>query len=247
MGQTGVGDSVGRVVAVLRDAGRAEDTVRRQQAVLDRFAAFLTGRGLDTASERVCIEFIAVQTGIRLGLLREPVKDRAVQAVRRPVVLMADVLAGRAVDVDRPVIPATDHCPTKFRPLRDDYVASCRRRGNAEATVVTKDKAASRFLAYLVEVGVDDLRRWACGTCRASCCVNGDCDARPSRRCGRAWPISWTSWPRRAGHRRVWRIGCRRRGTSVTSPSRTCGPLMRSAGCWPGSTVSPPPANATTR
>ena len=33
----------------------------------------------------------------------------------------------------------------------------CRRRGNAEATVVTKDRAASRFLAYLVEVGVDDL------------------------------------------------------------------------------------------
>ena len=94
MGEIGVRDCVGRVVAVLRDAGRAEDTVRRQQAVLDRFAAFLTGRGLDTASERVCIDFIANQTGVRLGSLREPVKDRAVQAVRRPVVLMADVLAG---------------------------------------------------------------------------------------------------------------------------------------------------------
>src|SRR5262249_54872301 len=29
--------------------------------------------------------------------------------------------------------------------------------GNAEATVVTKDKAVSRFLGYLDEVGVDDL------------------------------------------------------------------------------------------
>jgi hypothetical protein len=95
-----------RVLAVLRDAGRAEYTVRRQQAVLDRFAAFLTGRGVDTASEGVCIDFIANQTGVRLGALREPVNDRAVQAVRRPVVLMADVLAGRAVDVDRTVIPA---------------------------------------------------------------------------------------------------------------------------------------------
>ena len=53
MGEAGVKDSVGRVLAVLRDAGRAEDTVRRQQAVLDRFAGFLTGRGVDTASERV--------------------------------------------------------------------------------------------------------------------------------------------------------------------------------------------------
>jgi integrase/recombinase XerD len=125
--------------------------------VLDRFAAFLAGRGLDTASDRVCIDFIANQTGVRLGSLREQVNNRAVQAVRRPVVLMADVLAGRAVEVDRTVVPAKDGCAPKFRPLRDDYLALCRRRGNAEATVVAKDRAASRFLAYLDEVGVDDL------------------------------------------------------------------------------------------
>jgi site-specific recombinase XerC len=144
-------------LAVLRGAGRAGGTVRRQQVVLDRFAAFLAGRGLDTASDRVCIDFIANQTGVRLGSLREPVSDRAVQAVRRPVVLMADVLAGRAVEVDRAVVPAKDGCPAKFRPLRDEYLASCRRRGNAEATVVAKDRAASRFLGYLDEVGAGDL------------------------------------------------------------------------------------------
>ncbi|WP_343577676.1 tyrosine-type recombinase/integrase [Mycobacterium sp.] len=157
MGEADLRDAVGRVLAALRDAGRTEGTVGRHQVVLDRFAAFLAGRGLDTVSERVCIEFIANQTGVRLGSLREPVTERDVQAVRRPVVLMADVLAGRTVDVDRSVIPAKDDCPAEFRPLRDDYVAFCRVRGNAEATVVTKDKAASRFLRYLVEVGVDDL------------------------------------------------------------------------------------------
>ena len=83
--------------------------------------------------------------------------DRDVQAVRRPVVLMADALAGRAVEVDRSVIPAKDHCPARFRPLRDDYLASCRGRGNSQGTVVAKDKAVSRFLAYLDDVGVDDL------------------------------------------------------------------------------------------
>lgn len=89
--------------------------------------------------------------------MQESVKDRYVHAVRRPVVLMADALAGRAVEVDRSVIPLTDGCPSRSRPLRDDYVASCRGRGNAEATVVAKDKAASRFLRYLDEVGIDDL------------------------------------------------------------------------------------------
>ena len=182
MGETGVRDCVGRVVAVLREAGRAEDTVRRQQVVLDRFAAFLAGRGLDTASERVCLDFIANQTGVGLGSLREPVKDRVVQAVRRPVVLMADVLAGRVVDVDRTVVPARDGCPAKFRPLRDDYLASCRRRGNAEATVVAKDRAASRFWPTWSRWARMISRRSACETCRASCCVNVDCGARPSRR-----------------------------------------------------------------
>jgi integrase len=89
--------------------------------------------------------------------LREPVWDKGVQAVRRPVVLMADALAGRAVVIDEPVIPVKDGCPARFRMLRDEYVASCRARGNAEATVAAKDKAVSRFLGYLDEVGPGDL------------------------------------------------------------------------------------------
>ena len=70
---------------------------------------------------------------------------------------MADALAGRAVVIDQSVIPAKDGCPARFRPLRDDYVASCRARGNAEATVAAKDKAVSRFLGYLDETGAGDL------------------------------------------------------------------------------------------
>ncbi len=157
MGEADVRVAVGGVLAALREAGRAEHTIRRHQVVLDRFAAFLAGRGLNTASDQVCVDFIANQTGIRLGALRESVGDRDVQAVRRPVVLMADALAGRAVVIDRSVIPPKDGCPARFRPLRDDYVASCRVRGNAEATVSAKDKAVSRFLGYLDEVGVEDL------------------------------------------------------------------------------------------
>jgi site-specific recombinase XerD len=155
MGEADVRAAVGRVLTALREAGRSEGTIRRYQAVLDRFAAFLGGRGLSTASDRVCVDFIAGQTGIRLGTLREPVADRDVNAVRRSAVLMADALAGRVVVIDRPVIPAKDACPARFRPLRDDYVASCRARGNAEATLAAKDKAASRFLGYLDETGVD--------------------------------------------------------------------------------------------
>jgi integrase/recombinase XerD len=157
MGDVDVRDAVDRVVTLVRDAGRHELTIGEYRAVLDRFAAFLTGRGVDTASESMCIEFIADQTGVRLGSLHERVSDSKVHGVRRPVLVLAEVLAGRAVDIDRSLIPAKDGCPVRFRPLRDDYLASCRRRGNAEATVVTKDRAARGFLAYLVDVGVGDL------------------------------------------------------------------------------------------
>ena len=170
-----------RVLAVLRDAGRAEGTVRRQQVVLDRFAAFLAGRGLDTASDRVCIDFIANQTGVRLGSLREPVNDRDVQAVRRPVVLMADVLAGRAVEVDRSVIPAKDGCPARFRPLRDDYLASCRGAATPRRPWSRRTRRPAGSWATWTRWASMISRRSACGTCRASCCANVDCDARPSR------------------------------------------------------------------
>jgi integrase/recombinase XerD len=157
MGVEDVRVAAGRVLAALREAGRSEGTIRRYQVVMDRFTAFLDGRGLSAASDQVCVDFIAGQTGTRLGALREPVADGDVQAVRRPVVLMADALADRAVVVDRPVILVKDGCPARFRPLRDEYVASCRARGNAEATLVAKGKAASRFLGYLDEAGASDL------------------------------------------------------------------------------------------
>lgn len=55
------------------------------------------------------------------------------------------------------MIPVKEGCPARFRPLGDDYLASCRRRGNAQATVIAKDKTISRFLAYLEEAGADDI------------------------------------------------------------------------------------------
>lgn len=157
MGEADVGVAVGRVLAALGEAGRSEGTVRRHRVVLERFAAFLAGRGLDAVSDQVCLDFIAGQTGTRLGALRESLRDKDVQAVRRPVVLMAEALAGRAVVIDRSVIPVKDGCPARFRLLRDEYVVSCGARGNAEATVAAKDKAVGRFLGYLDEVGAGDL------------------------------------------------------------------------------------------
>ena len=140
MGEVDVRGAADRVLAALREAGRSERTVRGHEVVLDRFILFLAGRGLGTVSERVCIDFVENQTGVRLGSLRESVNDRDVKAVRRSVVLLVEVLEGRPVDVGRSVIAVKDGCPVGFRGLRDDYLACCRARGNAEATVLRRNR-----------------------------------------------------------------------------------------------------------
>lgn len=151
-----VRDCIDRVVSAEYDAGRAESTIQAHRVVLDRFADFMDERGLDQASDLVCIDFIANETGVRLGSLRESVEDRAVTAVRRPVVLLAEALVGRVLDVGRAVISTKDPCPPRFSPVRQEYLLWCRGRGNAEATVKTKGGRVSQFLDYLDQVGVDD-------------------------------------------------------------------------------------------
>src|SRR6266571_1336332 len=47
--------------------------------------------------------------------------------------------------------------PVRSREARDEYLTACRRRRNAEASVVTKQRAADAFLAYLEETGRETL------------------------------------------------------------------------------------------
>ena len=49
--------------------------------------------------------------------------------------------------------PLVERCPARFRVVRDEYLEACRRRGNAEASVVTKQRTADQFLAYLISLG----------------------------------------------------------------------------------------------
>ena len=59
--------------------------------------------------------------------------------------------------VGQATTPLVERCPARFRAARDEYLGACRRRGNAEASVVTKQRAADQFLAYLEEVGRETL------------------------------------------------------------------------------------------
>jgi integrase/recombinase XerD len=59
--------------------------------------------------------------------------------------------------VGQATAPPAERCPARFRAARDEYLAACRQRGNAEASVATKQRAADQFLAYLDEVGRETL------------------------------------------------------------------------------------------
>jgi integrase/recombinase XerD len=146
-----------RVIAALRAAGRSRTTIKRHRAELNAFARFLQARGQDLPTEADCLDFVAERSGCRLAGLRERVSCRQAQLARRPLVLLMECLNGGMPQVGQATAPLVDRCPPCFRAARDGYLAACRGRRNAEASVVTKQRAADAFLAYLEEVGLEAL------------------------------------------------------------------------------------------
>jgi integrase/recombinase XerD len=145
------------VIVALRSAGRSKTTIKRYKAEFNAFAGFLEARGALLVTEAVCLDFIAERSGCRLAGLREPTGCRRAQLARRPLILLMEGLDGGLVRVGQATTPLVDRCPTRFRAARDEYLTACRQRGNAEASVATKQRAADQFLAYLDEVGRETL------------------------------------------------------------------------------------------
>ena len=152
-----VREASARVIAALSAAGRSRTTIKRHEAELNAFARFLQARGQDLPTEADCLDFVAERSGCRLAGLREPASSREAQLARRPLVLLMECLDGGMPRVGQATAPLVDRCPPRFRPARDEYLAACRARGNAEASVVTKQCAADAFLAYLEEAGRESL------------------------------------------------------------------------------------------
>ena len=146
-----------RVIAALSAAGRSRTTVKRHEAELNAFARFLQARGQGLPAEADCLDFVAQRSGCRLAGLREPASSRQAQLARRPLVLLMECLDGGMPRVGQATAPLADRCPPCFRAARDEYLAACRRRRNAEASVVTRQRAADAFLAYLEEAGLETL------------------------------------------------------------------------------------------
>jgi len=152
-----VREASARVIAALSAAGRSRTTIKRHEAELNAFARFLQARGQDLPTEVDCLDFVAQRSGCRLAGLREPASSRQAQLARRPLVLLMECLDGGVPQVGQATAPLVDRCPPCFRAARDEYLAACRRRGNAEASVVTKQRAADAFLAYLEGFGRETL------------------------------------------------------------------------------------------
>ena len=153
MQSTVVLDASVRVIVGLKAAARSGATIKRHEAELGAFVGFLEARGRAVPTEVDCLDFIAERSGCRLAGLRDRTSCRRAQLARRPLILLMEALAGGVPTVGQATTPPVDRCPARFRTARDEYLGACRRRGNAEATVVTKQRAAEQFLVYLEEVG----------------------------------------------------------------------------------------------
>lgn len=148
-----VRDASERVIVTLMAASRSRATIKCYQAELGAFAGFLEARGRSVPTEVDCLDFIAERSGCRLAGLREPTRSARAQIARRSLILLLEALAGGVPTVGQVTTPLVERCPARFRAVRDEYLGACRRRGNAEATVATKQQAVDQFLAYLEEVG----------------------------------------------------------------------------------------------
>jgi integrase len=159
MQATVVGDASERVIVALVAAGRSRATIKCYQAQFNAFAGFLEARGRAVPTEVDCLDFIAERSGSRLAGLRDRTSCTRAQLARRPLILLLEALAGGVPVVGQATTPPVERCPARFRAVRDEYLVACRRRGNAEATVVTKQQAADQFLAYLEEVGRETIEQ----------------------------------------------------------------------------------------
>lgn len=157
MEEVNIRDVLARVIVALLAAGRSSTTIKRHEAEFNAFAGFLEARGQAFPTEADCLDFVAERSGSRLADLREPTSSRHAQLARRPLILLMECLDGSLPQVGQATTPLVDRCPARFRAVRDEYLAACRRLGNAEASVATKQRVADQFLAYLDEVGRETL------------------------------------------------------------------------------------------
>lgn len=148
-----------QVIAALQAAGRSKATIKRYEAEFNAFARFLDARGVGLPTAADCLDFIAERSGFWLAGLREPTSSRHAQLARRPLILLRECLDGDLPRVGQATTPPVERCPARFRGARDEYLATCRRRGNAEASVATKQRAADQFLTYLEEIGRETLEQ----------------------------------------------------------------------------------------
>lgn len=159
MQATSVREASGRVIVALKMAGRSKTTIKRHRAEFNAFAGFLEARSRVLPTEADCLDFIFERSGCRIAGLREPTSCRRAQLARRPLIMLMETLAGDVPKVGQATTPPLERCPARFRLIRDEYLEACRRRGNAEASVVTKQRVADQFLAYLEEVGRDSVEQ----------------------------------------------------------------------------------------
>lgn len=157
MEETTIRQASAQVILALTAAGRSRTTIKRHRAELNALGRFVEARGRGVPSEADCLDFIAERSGSRLASLRERTGSRRAQLARRPLILLMEVLAGGPPTVGQVTTPPVDRCPARFRAARDGYLAACRGRGNSEASIATKQRAAEQFLAYLEEVGRQSL------------------------------------------------------------------------------------------
>jgi site-specific recombinase XerD len=148
------------VVLALQKHQCSESTVSNYRKTLNDFLCYLErSKGTCPPQEKDCVDFIESMTGVKLEYLYATSPSNKVGRVRRPLVLLLEVLCTGKADMNKGYGRyAAQKCPLRFDALLQEYLKHCVERGNAEATISPKRIYATSFFCYLDALDIKDVQ-----------------------------------------------------------------------------------------
>jgi site-specific recombinase XerD len=146
------------VVLAIEECGRSKLTINEYRKVFENFLRYLEKS--DAAyppSETDCLSFIKSMMGVELCSLYAKAPDNKTGRLRRPLVLLLEMLRTGRIDVDRDYGRRTAaRCPSCFDAVFQEYLLHCSKRGNSQATIHSKKGYAIKLLCHLEGLGIKD-------------------------------------------------------------------------------------------
>ena len=142
------------VVRAIRECGRSEYTIWIYERAYSSFIEWCERGGVSRPGEEDCVAFLNEAYGAGLSGLYGKTECGRARAERRPLGLLVRMMEDGRVDVCRDLAVKEWSCPPSLAHAYDGYLAECANRGNATATLRSKECHVRLLVDFLGARGV---------------------------------------------------------------------------------------------